>query len=47
MDSELQNQTNAPKREERREWVRPEVSKINAGAAEAGAAVGGDFGTLS
>ncbi|WBY07994.1 hypothetical protein PIB19_22635 [Sphingomonas sp. 7/4-4] len=47
MDSELQNQTNSPKQEERSEWVRPEVSKINAGAAELNAAPATDFANLS
>nr|WP_294811055.1 hypothetical protein [uncultured Sphingomonas sp.] len=46
MDDELQKQTNA-KREDRSEWIRPEVHRIDAGAAEAGAAAGGDFGSLS
>lgn len=47
MDNELRDHSNSRKPEERTDWVRPEVRKIDAGAAEAGAAAGGDFGALS
>jgi hypothetical protein len=47
MNEELQKQVTAQVQEDRRDWTRPEVRRIDAGAAEAGATPGGDFGTLS
>jgi hypothetical protein len=47
MEDELHKQDTSHTQQELRDWIRPEVRRIDAGAAEAGAAAGGDFGALS